>query len=168
MSETISAREIARQWRMDHPDGAPPAEMVATIEAYGDRRAREMRERAADRAKSVGESCGEEEAGDGWLDCSKYIEDAIRALPERERGMNDYSGAEVERLQEALALCMIGGNHLALHIGADHPPHTASPDDGLTHYGTGQLNDIWQCWRNIMRARDLRDCPTPANAPEAP
>jgi Lar family restriction alleviation protein len=56
-------------------------------------------------------------------------------------------------LLEALDGVMIGGNHLALLIGADHPPHEADTFVALEHYGAGDTFEIWCCWRAIMRAR---------------
>lgn len=66
------------------------------------------------------------------------------------------SAAEVKRLQRAIGDVLIGGNHLALLIGADHPPYTATPDEALAFYGKIDLDrfEIWCCWRSIMRARD--------------
>lgn len=60
--------------------------------------------------------------------------------------------AEVARLREALRSVLIGGNHLATIIG-DHPPHTASHDEALEHYGAGDAYEAWCCWRAIMNAR---------------
>lgn len=59
----------------------------------------------------------------------------------------------LEEAERALESVLIGGNHLALLIGCDHPPYTASPDDALEHYGAGDVYDIWCCWRSIMLAR---------------
>jgi hypothetical protein len=58
-----------------------------------------------------------------------------------------------DRLAEALYGVMIGGNHLALVIGADHPDHTTSFYEALAHYGPGAEYEVWCCWRNIMLAR---------------
>ena len=59
----------------------------------------------------------------------------------------------IEALQAVLDSIMIGGNHLALLIGPDHPPFTALPLDALEHYGAGDIYEIWCCWRSIMTAR---------------
>lgn len=58
---------------------------------------------------------------------------------------------------ELLERVMIGGNHLALLIGVDHPPYSAPPDDALSHYGAGDKYEIWCCWRAIMQLRDARE-----------
>lgn len=61
--------------------------------------------------------------------------------------------AREEGLLEALEGVLIGGNHLALLIGADHPPATASCDEALEHYGSSDTYEVWCCWRSIMQAR---------------
>lgn len=66
---------------------------------------------------------------------------------------------ENERLRAALEKVMVGGNHVALLIGADHPPYTASHNDALKHYGAGDQYEAWCCWRTIMEARDVLDPP---------
>lgn len=65
------------------------------------------------------------------------------------------AAARIAELEAALRDVMIGGNHCALLIGADHPTHTASHDDALVHYGAGDKYEAWCCWRTIMRARDV-------------
>lgn len=70
--------------------------------------------------------------------------DAIRTLRERNAA-----------LVEGLEWIMVGGDHLALLIGADHPPYTAEPDEALAHYGSYGAYEIWCCWRSIMSARHL-------------
>jgi hypothetical protein len=59
----------------------------------------------------------------------------------------------IEKLEAALRNVMIGGNHVALLIGVGHPPHTATHDKALTHYGAGDAYDAWCCWKTIMEAR---------------
>jgi hypothetical protein len=59
-----------------------------------------------------------------------------------------------QKLISAISEVLIGGNHLALLIGADHPLHTASSAEALEHYGAGDRYEIWCCWRAIMRLRD--------------
>ncbi len=61
--------------------------------------------------------------------------------------------AMAEHLAEALERVMVGGNHLGLLIGADHPPYTADCQDALAHYGAGDQYEVWCCWRSIMHAR---------------
>ena len=56
-------------------------------------------------------------------------------------------------LEAALRHVMAGGNHVALLIGADHPPYTTTHDKALTHYGAGYAYDAWCCWKAIMEAR---------------
>lgn len=60
---------------------------------------------------------------------------------------------ERDELAEALKQVMIGGNHLALLIGADHPPADCYHDKALSHYGAGDKYEIWCCWKTIMLAR---------------
>jgi len=60
-------------------------------------------------------------------------------------------------LADAIDKALVGGNHLALLIGADHPPHTASSDDALEHYGAGDIYDIWCAWRSLMRLSRIWD-----------
>ena len=62
--------------------------------------------------------------------------------------------AQRDRLEAALRLCIIGGNHLHTHIDPDGPDWRAEPDAGFKHYGAGLAYDAWCCWRAIMRARD--------------
>lgn len=62
--------------------------------------------------------------------------------------------AKVDALRRALDSVLVGGNHLALLIGAAHPPYTATCEDALRHYGAGDTYEIWCCWRAIMHARD--------------
>jgi hypothetical protein len=71
-------------------------------------------------------------------------------------GMITLPRALVERV-------LIGGNHVALLIGADHPPYTASHDEAREHYrirrsGTDwNAFEAWCCWRTIMQLRDAFD-----------
>lgn len=58
--------------------------------------------------------------------------------------------------RESLERVLIGGNHLALLIGADHPPYTASHDDALIHYRQNHdAYEAWCCWKTIMELRDV-------------
>lgn len=61
--------------------------------------------------------------------------------------------AREAELVEALDSVMVGGNHLALLIGTDHPPFTTEPFAALEHYGASDTYEIWCCWRSIMLAR---------------
>jgi hypothetical protein len=74
---------------------------------------------------------------------------------DRQHTRADRLQAENARLREALRSVMIGGNHLASILGADHHlPHTVSSLDALEHYGAGDKYDAWCCWKSIMKARD--------------
>lgn len=65
--------------------------------------------------------------------------------------------ARIAELEAALSSVLIGGNHLALLIGADHPLHTASHDEARAHYGSGDIYEIWCCWRAMMNAGPALD-----------
>lgn len=56
-------------------------------------------------------------------------------------------------LEEALDGVMIGGNHLALLIGADHPAYGTDHYAALEHYGAGDHYEAWCAWDAIMLAR---------------
>lgn len=59
-----------------------------------------------------------------------------------------------EPMKEALEKVMVGGNHLGLIIGADHPPYTASHEEARTHYADAIWTyEAWCCWKTIMEAR---------------
>lgn len=51
----------------------------------------------------------------------------------------------------ALDGVLVGGNHLGLLIGADHPPWGATHTEALEYYGAGDKYEIWCCWDAIMR-----------------
>ena len=61
------------------------------------------------------------------------------------------------RLLAAAKNVLIDGNHLALLIGADHPPYSAEPLAALEHYGVGDTYEIWCAWRSVMQLRDAID-----------
>jgi hypothetical protein len=62
----------------------------------------------------------------------------------------------IAELEDALRLVMIGGNHVALLIGADHPPADASHEAARKHYaGQQDAYEAWCCWQTIMMARDV-------------
>lgn len=68
--------------------------------------------------------------------------------------------ARIAELEAALKEVLIGGNHVALLIGADHPTHEATHDYAREHYyaspvGCQEHYEAWCCWRTIMRARDV-------------
>ena len=63
--------------------------------------------------------------------------------------------ARVAELEAALRSVMVGGNHVALLIGSDHPSHTATHDDARKHYAMQEQYEAWCCWRTIMHARDV-------------
>lgn len=64
--------------------------------------------------------------------------------------MTDIPHALLERV-------LIGGNHLGLLIGPDHPPYTASHDDAMAHYFPKRHDayEAWCCWKTIMELRDV-------------
>ncbi len=79
----------------------------------------------------------------GELECViNNLQTRIAAL-ERER----------DRLRELFAPIMIGGNHLALWIGEDHPPYTATDEEAISHFGSTMGLDVWRCWKIIMETR---------------
>ncbi len=55
---------------------------------------------------------------------------------------------------EALRHVLIGGNHVALLIGSDHPPYAATHDEAREHYEMQEQYEAWCCWRTVMYARD--------------
>ncbi len=64
--------------------------------------------------------------------------------------------AEVRRLRAAASEALIGGNHIALLIGDDHPPATAGHDVARAHYGAARWAEYeaWCGWRTLMALRD--------------
>ena len=62
---------------------------------------------------------------------------------------------------EAIQRVLRGGNHLALLIGADHPPYSATCDEALEHYGSCDAYEAWCCWQTIMQLRDAIQASTP-------
>ena len=60
-----------------------------------------------------------------------------------------------DALREALEDVLVGGNHLALFIGADHPSASTEHKVALEHYGSDRLDEYnaWCCWRAIMTTR---------------
>jgi hypothetical protein len=73
-----------------------------------------------------------------------------------DRELIDGLRAENERLRAACTKMMIGGNHVALLIDADHPPYGENNHQlALEHYGAGERFEIWCCWNAIMCARDM-------------
>jgi hypothetical protein len=68
-------------------------------------------------------------------------------------------GPTFQDLADALHTVAIGGNHLALIIGSDHPPYTAHDDVALRHYGDNlDTYNAWVCWKIIMTAtREVYD-----------
>lgn len=59
-----------------------------------------------------------------------------------------------EALREAIVNALIGGNHLALLIGNEHPLKTATHKEALEHYGVGWRYEVWCCWRSLMQLSD--------------
>ena len=59
-----------------------------------------------------------------------------------------------EPTREALEKVMVGGNHLGLIIGVDHPPYTASHEEARVHYADAIWTyEAWCCWKTIMEVR---------------
>lgn len=71
----------------------------------------------------------------------------------RNRPAMEQAAYEITRLRAALERVMIGGNHLGLVIGADHPPAGTDWAAALNHYGPGDKYEVWCCWNEIMQAR---------------
>ena len=64
----------------------------------------------------------------------------------------------IAELEAALQNVLIGGNHAALLVGADHPPYQTEPNEARLRYaGRHEAYEAWCCWRTIMRARDVLD-----------
>lgn len=63
-----------------------------------------------------------------------------------------------DMLMSAIGICLIGGNHVALIIGGNHPPYGTDVDVARQHYAGDQIRyEAWCCWNAIMRARDITD-----------
>jgi hypothetical protein len=59
-------------------------------------------------------------------------------------------------LEEAIENVLVGGNHVALLLGVDHPPYTWEPANArLMYLGRQEAYEAWCCWRSIMQARDV-------------
>lgn len=66
--------------------------------------------------------------------------------------------ADRKTIQQQAAMIeriLTGGNHLALWLGENHPPYSATNGDALEHYGPGRNYDTWCYWKIIMDARQL-------------
>lgn len=50
---------------------------------------------------------------------------------------------------------LVGGNHLGIIIGTDHPPHTATNNEALSHYGASDKYEAWCCWKIIMELANV-------------
>lgn len=59
----------------------------------------------------------------------------------------------VPELREAMQSVMVGGNHLGLVIGDNHPAYTENHESARKHYGTGFHYEAWCAWKTIMHAR---------------
>jgi hypothetical protein len=95
----------------------------------------------------------------GWREDFLKLVQRIADIEAREehsdkkwRNEADKASARIAELEAALSSVLTGGNHLALLIGADHPWHTASHDEAMAHYGSGDIYKIWCCWRTMMNA----------------
>ena len=61
----------------------------------------------------------------------------------------------IAELEDALRLCMVGGNHLPLIFGVNHPHAGVPAESALRVFGPGVKYEAWCCWDAIMRARDV-------------
>ena len=59
-----------------------------------------------------------------------------------------------EPMRKALEKVMVGGNHLGLIIGVDHPPYTASHEEARTHYADA----IWTYEARSEERRVGKEC----------
>lgn len=84
--------------------------------------------------------------------CTCHPDDAPPVPCQRKYALTDCHRAF--HLQRVL----VGGNHLALLIGADHPPHTANHETARAHYHIHRKGqdayEAWCCWKTIMELRD--------------
>lgn len=92
------------------------------------------------------------EVGNVVRDAAAHIEKGCARIRELQAKI-DALQQHAEAMAEALGAVMIGGNHIALLIGADHPPASTECEYALEHYGAGDQYDAWCCWRSLMRAR---------------
>lgn len=69
----------------------------------------------------------------------------------------DRKDARIAELEAALRQCMVGGNHLPLIFGVDHPHAGVPADAARQFFGPGNKYEAWCCWDAIMRARDVLD-----------
>lgn len=72
-----------------------------------------------------------------------------------ERRRRETAEARIAELEAALRLCMIGGNHLPLIFGVNHPHAGLPVEAALKVFGPGAKYEAWCCWDAIMRARDV-------------
>lgn len=88
--------------------------------------------------------------GTGCVSGPDYeMEQSLITLRQRDEALR-----RVDELEAALRLVMVGGNHCALLIGADHPPADASHETARKHYsGRQEAYEAWCCWQTIMMAR---------------
>jgi hypothetical protein len=96
-------------------------------------------------------TCTFDEYGNGPIDVCRAHEEWCRSLLEAEK-------AKVVRLVEAGDRVLIGSNHAALLIGADHPPASSSCDEARAHYYATKNPDAyeaWCCWKTIWEFGDV-------------
>lgn len=41
----------------------------------------------------------------------------------------------------------LAGNHLGLCLPVNHPPYTATYEEGLQYFGAGKQYEIWVAWK---------------------
>lgn len=61
----------------------------------------------------------------------------------------------IAELEDALRSVMVGGDHLQLIFGVDHPHAGVPHEAALRVFGPGSRYEAWCCWSAIMLARDV-------------
>ena len=82
-----------------------------------------------------------------------YEEVPLYSAPAAISTVSASSTVRVRVLEEALDSVMVGGNHLALLIGVNHPAYGTDHYAALQHYGAGDQYEVWCAWNAIMLAR---------------
>lgn len=64
-------------------------------------------------------------------------------------------------LEKALTQCLTGGNHIASQLINRYGPNFCDEypysGEGPSQNGDVLFYDLWCCWANMMRARDLME-----------
>lgn len=74
--------------------------------------------------------------------------------------------ARIAALEAALRRCMIGGNHLPMIFGVDHPHAGVDHEVACAFFGYGHAYEAWCCWNAIMQAGDVLDGDSISNQPD--